>query len=249
MISAVILTKNEEKNIERCIKSLRWCGEVLVIDDFSSDQTVKLARKLKAKVIQRNLNNNFSDQRNYGLEIAQNKWILFVDADEEVTLDLAKEILNAITHIEYKGFRVRRNDYLWGKRLTHGDIGRFNYVRLGLRGTGTWKRRVDEIWAIEGRIGQLKNPLRHYPHQTLTEFFEEINYKSTLNARQLFEEGRRTTFLDWFKPPSTFFRSWIVKGGFLDGMPGFVVSAVMSLHSFLVRSKLYLLTKNGPPEK
>ena len=246
MITAVVLTKDEAINIQRCLNSLKWCDEIIIIDDNSEDGTIQLAKRLITRYVNRSLCNNFSSQRNFGLKEARNKWVFFVDADEEVSTELANEIQQAIKNIEFKGFRLHRHDYLWGRKLTHGDIGRFNYVRLGRKGAGQWQRKVDEIWEINGRVGQLKNPLIHYPHQTMTEFLEEINFKSSLNAEQLYDEGKKTRLVDWGKPLATFVRSWIIKGGFLDGMQGFNVALLMSLHSFLVRSKLYLLTKNSP---
>lgn len=245
MISVVILSRNEEKNIGGCLEGLGWCDEVLVIDDQSSDKTVEIAKKYGARVIERSLNGDFAAQRNFAIEQAKNSWVFFVDADEVVTKELADEVMLKIKRVEFKGFRVKRLDYLWGQRIIHGDIARFNYVRLGKRGAGKWRRRVDEVWEIEGNVGQLTNPLLHYPHQTVSEFLEEINFKSTLNARQFYAEGERTTLIDWFKPLATFFRSWIFKRGFLDGMLGFNVALLMSFHSFLVRSKLYLLAKFG----
>lgn len=248
MISAVVLAKDEEKNLARCVGSLAWCDEVLVIDDESTDGTVKVAKSFGARVLRRPLNEDFAAQRNFGIKEAKNSWILFVDADEEVSAELAEEIREQVKKIEFKGFRVRRQDFLWGQKLAHGDVARFNYVRLGRRGAGEWGRRVDEVWEIRGRVGQLKNPLFHYPHQTVAEFLTEINFKSTLNAREFYEDGQRTTLLDWFKPPAAFLRSWIWHLGFLDGMPGFILAMMMSFHSFLVRSKLYLLGKSGKLE-
>lgn len=245
MVTAIVLAKNEEKNIERCLGALRWCDEVLVIDDDSTDKTVEIARKWGARVVERRLDNDFAAQRNFAIDQVKTPWILFVDADEVVSKELAMEVSEKVKQIEFKGFRVRRVDYLWGKTLIHGDIARFNYVRLGRRGAGLWERRVDETWQIEGKIGQLTNPLLHYPHQAISGFLEEINFKSTLNARQFYDEGKKTTLVDWLKPPATFFRSWVCKLGFLDGMPGFIVALMMSLHSFLVRSKLFLLVKFG----
>jgi glycosyltransferase involved in cell wall biosynthesis len=245
MITSIILTHNESGNIERCIASLQWADEVLVVDDNSNDGTATVARKTGARVVKRALNGDFASQRNFAIDQAKNSWIFFVDADEVVSEELAKEVMEAINNIEYKGFRVRRFDHLWGRELSHGDIGRFNYIRLGRRGAGEWHRRVDEIWGIEGKVGQLKHPLQHFPHQTLTEFLEEINFKSTLNARVFYEQGTKTTFWNWGKPLATFLRSWIFTGGWRDGMPGFNISLLMSLHSFLVRSKLYLLEKQS----
>src|SRR3972149_11239736 len=122
MISAVVITKNEEKNIERCIKSLLWCSEIVVVDDYSDDKTVKLAKKLGAKVYQHSLDNDFSEQRNFGLLKAKGDWVLFVDADEVVSAKLQKEIIKSITQNKHVGFYIKRYDVWMGKVLKHGEV-------------------------------------------------------------------------------------------------------------------------------
>src|SRR5260221_6699426 len=122
MISAVILTKNEEKNIEACLKTLTWCDEVIVIDDNSTDKTISFAKKLGATVYEHVLDGDFAAQRNFGLEIAKGDWILFVDADERVSQALAFEMQAIITlHIDHvSGYYLRRLDTMWGKVLHFG---------------------------------------------------------------------------------------------------------------------------------
>src|SRR3990167_11562432 len=99
MISAVVLTKNEEKNIERCINSLLWCDEIVIIDDYSEDETINKIKNAKVKIFQRKLNGDFAGQRNFGLEKASGEWVLFVDSDEEVSRELREEILEILKHI------------------------------------------------------------------------------------------------------------------------------------------------------
>src|SRR5580700_7437410 len=108
MISAIILTKNEEKNIEACLESISWCDEKIVIDDHSTDKTVELAKKKGAKVFTRSLYNNFSDQRNYGLQKAKEDWIFFIDADERVSSALWYEIMAHTSESieEFSGFYI-----------------------------------------------------------------------------------------------------------------------------------------------
>ncbi|PJE67728.1 hypothetical protein COU95_00835 [Candidatus Shapirobacteria bacterium CG10_big_fil_rev_8_21_14_0_10_40_9] len=245
MISVVVLTKNEEKNIEACLKTLKWCDEIVVIDDNSSDKTVEIAKKLGAKVFIRDLNNDFSAQRNFALRQAQGDWILFIDADEQVSPQLRAEIKSATSNKQQaiSGYYLRREDRIWGRVLKHGETTNVRLLRLAKKTAGTWKRRVDEYWGIAGQTDILKNPLIHYPHQTISEFLESINFFSSLNAQAFYDEGKRTTLLDWFKPPVKFIQNWIFRLGFLDGMPGFTVALMMSFHSFLVRAKLYLLWK------
>ena len=245
MISAVVLTKNEEKNIEKCLRTLKWCDEVVVIDDSSDDTTVQTAERLGAKVFKRALENDFASQRNFALQQARLPWVLFIDADERVSSQLRAEIQRVISNPKpgVKGFYLRREDILWGKTLKHGETAAVKLLRLARKGAGEWQRKVDETWAIDGKTETLKNPITHYPHQTLAAFLESINFHSTLNAQVFYKEGRRTTFIDWFKPPAKFIENWIFRLGFLDGMPGLIVALLMSFHSFLVRGKLYLIWK------
>lgn len=242
MISAVVLTKNEDKNIEACLKTLKWCDEAIVVDDNSNDQTVELAKRLGAKIVSHSLNDDFASQRNFGLEKAENKWVLFVDADERVTPQLRAEIQRA-TETDFNGFYLKRTDFLFSKELKHGETARVKLLRLAQKGDGKWQRQVDETWEITGKTEVLKNPLLHYPHPTITSFLKSINYKSTLNAQVFYEEGKRTRLWDWLKPKAKFFQNWILRLGFLDGMEGLIMALMMAFHSFLVRSKLYLLWK------
>lgn len=241
-ITAVILTKNEEKDIADCLETLGWCDEVIVLDDNSSDKTVEIARGMKARVISNSLDGNFSSQRNYGLEKAKGEWALFVDADERVSKKLSDEILSAIKKNHFNGFFIQRADYLWGRKLLHGETGNIQLLRLGRKGSGEWIGKVHEVWEIEGQVGTLKNEMSHYPHQTVEKFLKELNSYTDIRARELFEKGEKTNiFFIIFYTKGKFFLNYIIKLGFLDGVPGLLHAMLMSFHSFLVRSKLWLL--------
>lgn len=260
MISAVILTKNEEKNIKECLDGLRWCDEILVIDDNSTDETMKMAEEHKARAIRRSLNGNFAQQRNFGLEKASGEWIFFVDADEKVSVNLAKEI-QRVTHDStivkqrVNGFYFKRIDWFAGGWLKHGEVGGIGGVggvkilRLARKDAGKWVRCVDEKWEVKGKTKILKNPLLHYSHPNLTDFLTSINERSTLNAKEFYKEGRRLTLIEWFKPLAKFTQNYFLRLGFLDGSAGFVFAVLMSFHSFLVRGKLYLLIRREQKDK
>ncbi len=243
MISAVVLTKNEEKNIRECLDGLKWCDEILVIDDNSEDKTEEIARLEGARVIKSRVNSNFAGQRNFALDRASFDWIFFVDADERVSQELAEEIREKVKNTTAAGFFVKRRDFFMGKRLKYGETGRIKLLRLARRGSGQWRRTVDEQWVIEGERRTLKNPLAHYSHPTLTDFLTTINERSGLNAECFYKEGRETGPGEWLKPAAKFFQNYFLKFGFLDGTAGFVFAVLMSLHSFMVRGKLYLLWK------
>jgi glycosyltransferase involved in cell wall biosynthesis len=244
MISAAILTKNEEANIEPCLKPLSFCDDIVVIDDYSGDKTAQIAMDLGARVYKRRLNGNFAEQRNFALRQARGKWVLFVDADERVSRSLASEIVQLCNNptLPFNGYFLRRHDFLWGKKLSHGEIGALKLLRLGKKGEGSWARRVHEIWKVKGETYTLTNPLLHYPHSTLREFLHDVNGMSSLDALAKKEEGTRASFIKiilW--PPGKFFYNFVLRAGFLDGMAGFVVAIIMSFHSFLSWSKLWML--------
>lgn len=239
MISGVVLTKNEEKNIERCIKSLLWCSEIVVIDDYSIDKTVKLAKKLGARIYKHNLDNNFSKQRNFACQKVRGPWVLFVDADEVVTTKLQKEVIKNITEDKYTGFYLKRRDVWMGKVLKHGEAGNIKLLRLAKKNAGKWKRAVHEFWDVKGNTAVLENPLLHYPHKTIREFIDDINLYSTIHAKENMKEGKTKSFWKILVYPfGKFFVNYFLKMGFLDGVAGFVMAVFMSFHSFLGWGKL-----------
>jgi glycosyltransferase involved in cell wall biosynthesis len=244
MISAVVLTKNEEKNIKACLASLSFCGEIIIVDDNSADKTVKIAKKLGAKVYSRDMNEDYSAQSNFGMKKAKGEWILFVDADERVSGDLTDEIKLAVKNKDVDGYYLTRTNYMWGKWLKHGEIGAFKSIRLIRKGAGKWKRRVHPKFVTSGNILQLVNPIFHYPHQSMRRFVESINRWSSWHALANFEEGKHSGLIKiFFWPPLKFINNFVFKLGFLDGIYGFLLAMMMSFHSFLSWSKLWLMQR------
>lgn len=253
-ISAVVLTKNEGNNIQDCLESLRWCDEIIVVDDYSKDKTIAIVKKSGAKIYERKLNNDFASQRNFGLEKAKSDWVLFIDADERVSKALAQEILHSIKKWEglLIGFYFYRRDFMWGRELKHGEAGCAKLLRLARKGAGKWKRAVHETWDISGNIGtfhEYDGVIKHYPHPTLREFVADIERYSTIHAQENYKEGKISNIFKiiWY-PKLKFFQNYFLKLGFLDGPQGFMVAMLMSFHSYLAWSKLWVLqkrTKNG----
>lgn len=250
MISAVILTKNEEVNLPVCLEGLKWCDEILVIDDDSDDQTITIAKENGAKVFIHSLNNDFAAQRNFGLEKAKGEWVLFIDADEKVTPQLAAEIKETVKNGKENGYYLKRLDNFLDKWLKFGETGDIKLLRLGKKGNGEWERKVHEVWNIKTQNNvSLQNSLLHYPHRTLKEFLLDLNCYSSINAGIFYNLGKRAGVLQIvIYPVGKFFLNYVFKKGFLDGTPGFIMAMMMSLHSFLTRVKIYQLrtkiTKN-----
>jgi len=243
MISAIIITKNEEKNIKKCIQSVKWCDEILVIDSRSTDDTVGIAKKMGATVIVNEFENDFSKQRNIGLDKAQNDWVFYLDADERVSEGLAYEINNKITqNLEnYEGFYVPRIDVMWEKQLHFGESQK-RFIRLGKKGIGRWKGTVHEQWKMKGKVGTLQNMILHYPHQSIDEFLKEVNFYTDLRAKELYEQRKKSGTVQIITyPTAKFIENYIVRMGIRDGVAGMIVAIMMSFHSFLVRGKLFLL--------
>lgn len=246
-ITVVILTKSEKHNILECLKSVFWCDEIIVIDDNSSDKTLELVKEFKhkdLKVSTHPLENDFSKQRNFGLEKAKGEWVLFVDADERVSESLSSEIKNQKSKAKnnFDGFYLKRTDYMWGKELKHGETGNIKLLRLAKKGSGVWEGKVHEEWKVKGDVGELKNYLVHYPHKSLEEFLKEINFYTDLRSQELYNRGERVNFLSIIiYPLGKFIQNYFIKLGILDGMEGLIFAITMSFHSFLVRGKLWTL--------
>lgn len=247
-ISAVILCKNESTILERCLQSLSFCEEIILIDDFSEDNSLEIARKYNAHLYQKKLEEHFASQRNFGLEKAHNEWVLFIDADEEVTTELAQEIKSLLsTRIQYDGFYIKRRDYFWGKEIFFGEVEkarRTGFIRLVKKGKGTWKGKVHEEFIPKGNVGQLVHFINHFPHQSVTDFLKDVNVYSSLRAKELAEQGKKTNVFEIiFYPLGKFILTYFLKKGYADGVAGFIYSFFMSFHSFLVRAKLYQYTE------
>ena len=241
-ISAVIIAKNAASSLKNCLESLTWCQEIIVIDDNSADETVKIADRYGAKVYKRELTDNFSAQRNYGLEKATGEWVLFIDADEVAPSSLAQEIQTKLQHTTAQGFLIQRIDTMWGKKLLHGEAGNTFLLRLARKDAGVWEGKVHETWHMNGKVERLHNPLAHFPHPTINEFLTEINFYTTLRAEELYAKGVRVSIWDIIMyPKAKFIINFIFKQGFQDGIQGLVVAILMSFHSFLVRGKLWQL--------
>lgn len=242
MITGIVLTKNASRTISNCLESLDFCDEVLIVDDYSTDDTLSIAKKSKAKVITRAVDTDFAAQRNFALSHIKSGWALFVDADEVVTPELAKEITAKVKSESPQSYKIARVDFMWGKRLTHGETGNTKLVRLAKFDAGLWHGQVHEYWVTQNP-GLLRNAIFHYPHPTLYEFLQKINHYSTLKAQQFKSQGRSTNIFEITLGPGwRFFENYILKLGFLDGTVGFIHAGIMAFYMFLVAAKLWLLS-------
>lgn len=252
MISVIILTKNEEKNILDCVETVLWADEIIVLDDNSEDRTLEVIKNLpfnkQIKIYKKSLDEDFASQRNYALSKATKEWVLFLDADERISAELREEIntiiINQKIKHKYDGFYIPRKDVMWGKMLKYGETGNIKLLRFARKNAGLWYGKVHEEWKIDGAIYELNNYLIHYPHHTIDEFLREINFYTSIRANELYQKGVKSSFKDIILYPKLkFILNYFIKLGFLDGIEGFILAIFMSFHSFLVRGKLWQLWK------
>ena len=252
LLSAVVLTKNEGKNIKECLESLDFCDEIIIIDDNSTDNTLDIAQKFKkVQIFKKNLENDFAQQRNFGIEKAHGKWVLFIDVDEQISKKLQSEIVKTTKLLDddNNAYYIKRRDVFWGKELKYGEVyaaAHKGFIRLIKKGSGNWYGTVHEVYYVNnGDVGDLENYIVHYPHEDLKSFIEKINFYSSIRAEELYKAGKTTNAFEIiFYPLLKFKYTYFLKLGIVDGLKGFVYCFMMSFHSFLVRSKLYMKTQS-----
>jgi glycosyltransferase involved in cell wall biosynthesis len=241
-LTAVVLTRNEEEFIADCLASLRWCDEVIVVDSLSSDRTVEIAQTSGAAVVARPFR-DFADQRNAALDLVENEWALFVDADERVTPELAAEIRAAILDDRKVGWKIPTHNYLRGRLALHGLFFPDYHLRLFRKDAGRYDPRqiVHEQVVIDGQIGLLVNPLVHISCHTWAEFIDHQDKWADFKARIQYERGVRPTYHFILGPLMEFARRFVYHSGYKDGVQGLTYSAIFSYYILVMYVRLWRL--------
>ena len=232
-ITAVVLTKNEEVYIADCLDSLQWCDQVVVLDSLSSDRTVEIARQHGAQVAQRPFT-NFADQRNAAIALAQSEWVLFVDADERVSSELAEEIQKAVSEPEIDGYWIPTKNNYFGQWLNYGGFWPDYHLRLARKDKFHYDplQKVHEHPnPIEG-AGHLTNPLIHLCYQNLHDLKEAKDHYATLLAEIHYEKGLKPTYHLLAAPILTFFYQYFRQQSFRDGRLGLLISLVWAYYAY-----------------
>ncbi len=194
---------------------------------------------------------DFAGARNKLLAQAKTDWVLFLDSDETVSPALRDEINQAIKSNLYDAYYIKRIDTFLGRKLLHGEPGHAKFIRLARKSFGSWQRPVHEIWVRRGglsstRIGTLTSPLMHTPHTSISSFLDKINLYSQLDAEYRRSLGKRSSLIQVaLYPPLKFIYNYIFLLGILDGAPGMIMALMMSFHSYLTWTKLYLLWRKN----
>lgn len=240
-LSVIIPTYNEEAYIERALKSVQFADEIILVDSFSSDETVDIANKYNCKILQRKFD-NFSNQKNHALQFANCDWVLFVDADERIPFQLQVQIIDAMNSGKHNGFKLKFPHFFMNRFLYH----HYNFVtRLVVRTECHFEGSVHEKLVVNGSIGKLDSPVLHYTYKGLQHYINKKDSYAWFQAEQLLNKGKKATYFHLaFKPFYRFFSSYILRGGFRDGIPGLAVAGINAYGVFSRYAKLILLQKS-----
>lgn len=246
MISAVINTFNEEKNIERCLSSITtWVDEIIVIDMGSTDDTVKIAKKFKAKVFTHAYTGFVEPARNFALTKAEGDWILLVDADEEVPISLAK-LLQTFEKSGKSFIRIPRKNIIFGKWMHHAQWWPDYQIRFFKKGMVTWSDKIHSIPLTRGEGVDIEPKesyaIVHHNYQTVDQYITRLNRYTSIQAKELFLDGNKFTWTSLIRSSSReFINRFFANEGYKDGVHGFVASFLQAFSMSVVYAKLWEL--------
>lgn len=246
-LSVVIIALNEEANLPRCLESVRWADEVVLIDSGSTDRTREIAAGYGAEVIALEWQ-GFGTAKREGVNRATGPWILSVDADEEVTPELKAEIEAVIADGDGRvGYFIPRRTQFLGRWIYHCGWYPDPVLRLFRKDRGDFDEAVvHERVDVTGEVGRLQCDLLHYSYPTLECYFEKFNRYTTMAAQAAYERGRRAGAFDILvRPTANFIKQYFLKAGFLDGFEGLLISALSSCHVMTKYAKLRHLWKTN----
>lgn len=245
-LTVLIPCKNEREHLAACIRSVKdIAAEVLVADSGSTDGSLDIARSHGARVIEREYVTS-GDFKNWAIPQAANHWVLIVDSDERVTPALAAEIHSELNRPEFDGYRVRRQNHFLGHVIHHGPWKNDCCLRLFRRDMGRYVGPTDhaEVELRSGRVGDLSERLVHYTCTSYEQYLPKIHRYAAVQARVWFDQGRRTSPLQLLlRGPLRFLQGYILRRGFLDGLAGLQVCAMVAYLSYLKHARLWELER------
>ncbi len=238
-LSALVVTFNEAEQIERCLKALSFCDEIVLVDSESTDRTTELARRLTDRIWTEPWR-GYGGQKQFALEKCRGEWVLWIDADEVVSPQLAESILAAISDPNFDSYETARRVFYLGDWIRHGGWGADWVRRLFRREKAHFRLDlVHEGVELAGEIGRLQGPLDHYSYRSLSHHWSKIDQFTSLWAEQCWADGQRTRFLDLlFRPFVRWFKIYFVKQGWRDGWRGFVVAGLAATYVLVKYAKL-----------
>ncbi len=251
-LSIVVLTRNEEANVSACLETVKWADEIIVVDDRSSDKTIELARRYTNKVIINVSEGNLARQRNIGIDNATGDWILQMDADERAPAEFKTKVTEFLSSgSDLSACRFRRLNNFCGKFLEYGGEGLHKPLRLFKKGKARFLvtgNRIHEEIEVDGKIVELDTYLEHYNFPDITHYIKTQDFYSGIEAQDLSgkmplisrKKLKRELTLG---PIKLFFKIYIKRKGFKDGMHGLIFAALSAWRRFLIYAKYWELNK------
>jgi glycosyltransferase involved in cell wall biosynthesis len=243
-ISVYIITYDNERTVEKALRSVTWADEIVVVDSFSKDRTVEICRQFTDKLFQRKWPGH-RDQYQYAADLTTHEWIMFVDADEEVSPGLAEEIRRELRENAegVDGFFVYRRTFYLGRWIRYGGWYPDGEIRLYRSSKGRWEGGLHARVVVNGRVRPLKNLYHHYTYRDISDQIQTIDKYSRIAAEDMARQGERfSLFKLLFHPPFRFVKEYFFKSGFRDGFPGLVVVISTMYYVFIKYAKLWELT-------
>ncbi len=251
-LSVVIITLNEEKNIARCLASVKdVADEIVVIDSGSADQTVMIAESYGARVVYQQFH-GYIEQKNIALSAAGNDYILSLDGDEALSPELRNSILSEKqTGFSADGYEMNRRNWFIDQWIVHGTWYPDRKLRLIKKGLAEWggTNPHDKLIPLKGiKLRRLDGDILHYTFHTMDDYVNQLNKFSSISARAMFDKGRRAVLFNLFwNPTVAFIRSYFITGGFKDGFNGYIIAKQTANLTFLKYAKLLQLQKKIRP--
>jgi len=233
-LSVVVLTKNEESCIAECLESVKWADEIMVVDDESTDKTLEIVKQYTPKIFIRKMDIE-GKHRNWAYAQARNPWVLSLDADEKVTPELKLEIEKAINTQEFVAYTIPLRNYIGNYWVKYGGWYPASKVRLFRKDKFKYEEaEVHPRIILDGKCGHLKGDIIHKGYPDLEHFLSSVNRQSTLEAKKWINTGRKMTLI-WitWRTVDRFFRRYLRKKAYKDGVYGFVIAYFDSLYQIL----------------
>jgi len=241
-LGCAIITYNEEENIERALKSVSFCDEIVIVDSGSTDRTLQIAREYTDKIFY-NKWPGFGKQKNFAISKLNTDWVLNIDADEVVSDELREEIIAELKKPRASAYAVNIQLVFMGKALRFGGTYPDYHIRLFKRGGFSF--REDNVHeGVDAKAVRLKNPVYHYSYKNLEAYFDKFNKYTTLIAQKHFREGKRVgKFFPFARFSFELFKRLFLKMAFLDGYPGVLYATLSSFYTLIKYAKLVELEK------
>ncbi len=243
-LSAAIITYNEEQRIGGCLESVAWADEIVVVDSFSQDKTVQICRKFGARVIQHQWPGHIK-QKNYALAQAAHDWVLSLDADEVASAELASQIQQLMQQerLELAGYYLPRQTHYLGRWIRHCGWYPDYKLRLFDRRRAHWGGEDPHDSIIcEGKTARLSGCIYHYSFDSLADHLNTIDRFTSIAASERYKKGAKASLGQLvLRPPLTFLKLYLIKLGFLDGIPGLIACVLSAYHVFIKYAKLWEL--------